>query len=111
MKDTQSSSRLAHDRSSNGLPVSTFHHRGNSMTKHFRITGCLLCASLFSSLAYGQADSAAIVGTVIDYSGAVLPNGVVTIINLGTNAKTVVKTGADCSYIATPQKIGNYTVG
>ena len=27
------------------------------MTKHFRITGCLLCASLFSSLAYGQADS------------------------------------------------------
>jgi len=82
------------------------------MTKQLRLIGCLLVALLFSSLAaYGQTDTATIVGTVVDHSGAVLPNGVVTITNLGTNAKTVVKTGADGSYIATPLKIGNYTVG
>src|SRR5882672_3244800 len=88
------------------------NHRGKSMTKQLRLIGCLLVALLFSSLAaYGQTDTATIVGTVVDHSGAVLPNGVVTITNLGTNAKTVVKTGADGSYIATPLKIGNYTVG
>src|SRR5258705_12315934 len=108
MKNTQSFSRLSHDRPA----VSIFRHRGKSMTKHFGLIGCLLLASLFSSLAaYGQTDTATIVGTVVDHSGAVLPNGVVTITNLGTNAKTVVKTGADGNYIATPLKIGNYTVG
>jgi len=112
MKNTQISSQLPHDCSSNGPAVSIFHHRATSITKPLRIIGCLLLVSLFSSLAaYGQTDTAAIVGTVVDHSGAVLPNGVVTIINLGTNAKTVVKTGADGSYIATPLKIGNYTVG
>lgn len=81
------------------------------MTRLRMISG-LLFASLFSSLAaYGQADTAAIVGTVADQSGAVLPNVVVTIINVGTNARTVVKTNADGNYIATPLKIGNYTVG
>ncbi len=52
------------------------NHRGKSMTKQLRLIGCLLVASLFSSLAaYGQTDTATIVGTVVDHSGAVLPNG------------------------------------
>ena len=56
------------------------------MTKHLRLIGCLLLASLFSSLAaYGQTDTASIVGTVVDASGAALPNAVVTLVNLGTN--------------------------
>jgi hypothetical protein len=82
------------------------------MTKYLRIIGCVLLVSLFSSLAaYGQTDSATIVGTVSDNSGAVLANGVVTIINVGTNAKTVLKTDVNGNYVATPLKIGNYTVG
>ncbi len=77
-----------------------------------RMISCLLFASLFSTLAaYGQTDTAAIVGTVADQSGAVVPDAVVTLINVGTNAKTVAKTNADGNYIATPLKIGNYTVG
>jgi outer membrane receptor protein involved in Fe transport len=81
------------------------------MTKHLRIIGCLLLVSLFSSLAaYGQTDTASIVGTVVDASGATLPNAVVTLVNLGTNLKTVAKTDSAGNYIATPLKIGNYSV-
>ena len=81
------------------------------MTKHLRIIGCLLLLSLFSSLAaYSQTDSGTITGTVVDHSGAVVPNVAVTIVNVSTNAKTVVKTDSNGSYTATPLKIGNYTV-
>jgi len=82
------------------------------MTKHLRIIGCLLLASsLFSSpVAYGQTDAATIVGTVVDHTGAVVPKAVVTLINTGTNLKTVVSTNSEGSYIATPLKIGNYSV-
>src|SRR5258708_34424018 len=99
MKNTQISSQLPHDCSSNGPAVSIFHHRATSMTKHLRIIHCLLLVSLFSPLAaYGQTVSAAIVGTVVAHSGPVLPNGVGGVISLGTNAKTVVNTGAHGSY-------------
>ena len=81
------------------------------MTKRLRLIGCLLLASLFCSLtAYGQTDTASIVGTVVDASGAALPNAVVTLMNLGTNLKTVAKTDSAGNYIATPLKIGNYSV-
>ena len=81
------------------------------MTKDLRIIGCLLLGSLFSSLAaYGQTDTASIVGTAVDASGAALPNAVVTLVNLGTNLKTVAKTDSAGNYIATPLKIGNYSV-
>jgi len=81
------------------------------MTKYLRITGCLMLVSLFFSLAaYAQTDAATLVGTVSDGSGAVLANEVVTIVNVDTNARTVVKTDANGNYTATPLKIGSYTV-
>ena len=81
------------------------------MTKHLRLIGCLLLASLFSSFAaYGQTDAGSIVGTVSDNSGAVLANESVTITNTGNNAKIVVKTDSSGNYSATPLKIGTYTV-
>ncbi len=60
---------------------------------------------------YGQADMGTITGTVADSSGAVVPGGVVTLTNVGTNSKTVVKTDSLGSYIATPLRIGNYSIG
>jgi hypothetical protein len=50
---------------------------------------------------------ATIVGTVVDSSGAIVPNGAVTLTNIDTNTKTAVKTDAQGSYIATPLRIGN----
>ena len=82
------------------------------MMKRLWIIAFLLLVSLSASVvAYGQTDAATIVGTVVDNSGAVLANAVVTITNVGTNAKTTVKTDSSGNYVATPLKIGNYTVG
>ena len=53
-----------------------------------------------------QVDTGAIVGTVRDASGAVLPNANVTLTAVGTGIKTVVKTGSAGTYVATPLKIG-----
>lgn len=82
-----------------------------SMKKNFWGLSCLVSVALIApSGVYAQADMATIVGTVVDSSGAVVPNGVVTVINDGTNAKTSVKTDAQGGYIATPLRIGNYSV-
>src|SRR5882757_5083330 len=82
-----------------------------STTRYLGIIACLLASSfLLSTAAFAQTDTATIVGTVVDKSGAVLPDSVVTLTNLGTNARTVVKTDAGGNYIATPLKIGNYSV-
>ena len=58
----------------------------------------------------GQADMATVVGTVVDSSGGVVPNCAVTLIQTGTGAKTSVTTDTQGSYIATPLRIGNYSV-
>src|SRR3569623_1856800 len=85
---------------------------GRHSTTRLHLIVWLVFTSLFSSLAaYGQTDTATILGTVSDPSGAVLPNTEVTIVNVGTNAKTTVRTEGDGSYIATPLRIGTYTVG
>jgi len=82
-----------------------------AVTEHLRILCIILFASLVLCLpAYSQTDTGAIVGTVTDKSGASLPDATVTVTNLGTNTKTVVKTDAQGAYIATSLKIGNYTV-
>ena len=44
------------------------------------------------TLVYGQADTATIVGTVQDSSGAVIPGGTVTVTATDTGAKTVART-------------------
>src|SRR4051812_38316658 len=101
MRKTQVSSRLRYESlANNGL-----------VTKHGRILFFVVLALLVSCLpAYSQTDTGAIVGTVSDNSAASLPNATVTLTNLGTNAKTVVKTDGQGNYVATPLKIGNYSV-
>ncbi len=58
----------------------------------------------------GQADMGTIVGTVVDKSGAVVPKCAVTLVRLGTDTKTSVTTDAQGSYIATPLRIGQYSI-
>jgi hypothetical protein len=69
-------------------------------------------ASVLASgtLVYGQADTATIVGTVQDSSGAVIPSGMVTVTATDTGAKTVVRTDSAGNYVVTPLRIGNYSV-
>src|SRR5207245_8493169 len=111
MNNKQIVSLLRHASSFSTPAVSIFHLRGKSMTKHLRLIGCLLLASLsFSLVAFGQTDAGSIVGTVTDNSGAVLANESVSITNTGNNAKIVVRTDSSGNYSATPLKIGTYTV-
>jgi hypothetical protein len=63
-----------------------------------------------AALAFGQASTGAIVGTVRDSSGAVLPGVTVTIRNEGTNATRDVVTGASGDYSAPLLPPGNYEI-
>jgi hypothetical protein len=75
------------------------------------VCSCLFLTLLFAPMAtHAQTDTATIVGTVMDQSGAALPNASVTLTNLGTNLKTVVKTDSNGTFVATPLKIGDYSV-
>ncbi len=64
----------------------------------------------FSALLCAQVDTGTIVGTVKDASGAVLPDASVTLTAIGTGIKTNVRTGPTGNYVATPLKIGEYSI-
>jgi len=59
---------------------------------------------------YAQADTATIVGTVHDATGAVVPGAPVTVTAAGTNVATATRTDAAGNYVVTPLKIGDYVV-
>ena len=62
------------------------------------------------TVAYAQVDTATIVGTVHDSSGAVVPGAAVTATDVNTNIKTSTRADASGNYVITPLKIGNYSV-
>jgi len=57
-----------------------------------------------------QVDTATIVGTVRDASGAVVPGATITATEVNTGIKTEVKSGPDGNYVITPLKIGAYSL-
>jgi len=81
------------------------HHRTPWVT-------VFLCFCLFlcGRAAFAQVDTGALLGTVKDASGAVIPNAKVTLTNEGTSLTLTTTTRGDGSYIFTPLKIGTYTV-
>jgi Carboxypeptidase regulatory-like domain/TonB-dependent Receptor Plug Domain len=61
-------------------------------------------------LSFGQADQGAITGTVLDTSGAVVPNAQVTLTAVDTGLVLHTKSDGSGFYIFSPVKIGNYKV-
>jgi Carboxypeptidase regulatory-like domain len=64
-----------------------------------------------------QVDTGAVVGTIKDASGAVVPNATATATNatatatnVDTGITTAVKSASDGNYVITPLKIGRYSV-
>ncbi len=57
-----------------------------------------------------QVDTATLVGTVRDASGAVVPGATVAATQVETNMGTTTKTDAEGNYVLTPLKIGKYSV-
>ena len=59
---------------------------------------------------HAQVDTGAILGTVKDQSGAVVPGAKVTLTNEGTSFSVSTTAGPDGGYTFTPVRIGMYTV-
>jgi len=59
---------------------------------------------------YSQVDTGAIVGTVKDQTGAVIPHVKVTVLNQGTGLTLFAMSDASGSYTFSPLRIGTYTV-
>ena len=75
--------------------------------KYFAIA---LFAFVFTSLAFAQANSGDVTGTIVDASGASIQGASVTATNEATNIKTVVEANAEGTYHFTNLPVGSYTI-
>src|SRR5437868_14156546 len=57
-----------------------------------------------------QVDTGAVLGTVKDQSGAVVPGAKVTMTNVGTGIAITTAAGTDGAYVFRPVKVGTYSV-
>src|ERR1700716_4229236 len=64
----------------------------------------------FASAAFSRLTTADIVGTVTDATGAVVPNAVVVLTNLGTNDKRTGQTNGSGDYSFTLLPVGHYSI-
>jgi hypothetical protein len=66
--------------------------------------------SVFAFRVLAQSTTGSIGGTVMDPSGAVIPNAVITVTDMGTNIETKTTTDQAGNYVVTPLAIGRYSV-
>src|SRR6516164_2755079 len=78
----------------------------NRILSYTVLVGTLLAGSPLCA----QVDTGAILGTIKDQSGAVIPGATVTLTNEGTGVSVSTVTGAEGSYVFRPIRIGTYTV-
>ena len=89
--------------------------RERSTINWIRVYGSIaltsLCLLLFSSSsAFGQVDEGAITGTVLDTTGAVVPNANVMLVNTDVGLTLNTKSNSNGGYTFSPVRIGHYTV-
>ncbi|HXO30837.1 MAG TPA: TonB-dependent receptor [Candidatus Acidoferrales bacterium] len=74
------------------------------------VLAVLLVAMAAPPVALGQKDSGEIAGIVHDSAGAVVPNAKIRVRDVDRGTETVVTTSAQGEYVASPLKIGRYSV-
>jgi hypothetical protein len=74
------------------------------------VLAVLVVATALTTAAVGQKDSGGIAGVVRDSAGAVIPGAKVTVKDVDRGTETVVTTSSQGEYVASPLKIGAYTV-
>jgi hypothetical protein len=74
------------------------------------VLAVLVVAIAVPPRAVGQKDSGGIAGVVRDSGGAVIPGAKVIVKDVDRGTETVVTTGAQGEYVASPLKIGSYSV-
>lgn len=84
--------------------------RGSLRIFSFTTLACLLFLLIQGGSLFGQVDEGSVTGTVLDPTGAVVPNAHVTLRNkdVGLTFETNTSTGGD--YIFSPVRIGNYSI-
>src|ERR1700756_3181058 len=87
-----------------------FAVEGDSALKKIRSMVVLLCLVGAGLSALAQVDTATLVGTVKDRSGAVIAGATATATSAETGKSLSVKTDADGNFVITPLKIGSYSV-
>ena len=70
----------------------------------------VLLLALIATLAFGQAPTGEIAGTIYDSTGAVLPNATVTARNAGTGFERTVKSNQEGQYSVTSLAAGPYEI-
>ncbi|HTS75049.1 MAG TPA: TonB-dependent receptor [Bryobacteraceae bacterium] len=80
------------------------------MQTHRWLVGVMLALGVAAPAVYAQTESAFIVGTVTDSSGALMPSVTVTIRDTRTNIAITVQTAADGNYASPPLQPGPYSV-
>src|ERR1700728_4004077 len=74
------------------------------------VLAVLLAAMAVPPVALGQKDSGAIAGIVRDSAGAVVPDAKISVKDVDRGTETVVTSSAQGEYVASPLKIGRYSV-
>src|SRR6266478_4154960 len=80
------------------------------MRKGFQLLICAAMVAALTPLSFGQAISGDIVGTVLDATGATVPNVTVTAENQQTGVKTSAKTNASGDYRLSNLLVGTYSL-
>src|SRR5260370_1447499 len=80
------------------------------MSKAKSLSMLLACVLAWSIAVYGQAPTGIILGTVMDESGAVIPNATITITNKATGVARTATTNAEGLYSAPALQAGQYEV-
>src|SRR4051794_14794304 len=74
------------------------------------LVGILFGLLLVTAAAFAQVESGQIAGTVTDESGAVVPNAMVTVKNVDSNAQRTATTSATGAYVVVGLQPGTYQV-
>ena len=78
--------------------------------RRFTILLCVLAMLAFSVAAFAQSDTARVVGTITDTTGAAIPSVNVTATNTATGRAVTVQTGGDGSYVLGSLPPGSYKI-
>jgi hypothetical protein len=80
-----------------------------SVGRSLRIAAVLM-VTFASAVLYAQVDTASIIGTVKDSSGALIQSASVTVQNVATGESQTAKVSAAGTYVFPYLRVGNYTV-
>src|SRR5580698_3268064 len=95
------------DATSHMRPSETFQTKGVSL-RALLLT--LLFTVLLNSAAWGQFDSASVLGTIKDPSGAAIPSATVQLLNIAKGISTTRETDGNGDYEFTNVQPGDYSI-